>query len=176
MKTSLLLLTAFAALMLPPRAEAATITVSPGFNNSITVPGFTTFTVAVGAWDGANFVQFGSSVIDSGSVNGSFTATVPPEVNNQVIHVFVGIGAVQVTSNNYWIVLRTSQNTPFPSDVSQTLASSTFAMNNSTPGTVVVAAAGPGASLVGNQIIFIPEPSSALLGLVGIAGLLRRRR
>lgn len=178
MRTILILLAAQFAFLFSPRAQAATITVSAGFDSAtqLTVPVNPTFTVAVGAWDGVNFVQFGSSVVDSGAVNGPFTATIPPEVNNQVIHVFVGIGPVQFTPSNYWILLRTSQNTSFPSDVSSSLASATVPLHNTVPGTVVLVAAGPGASLVGNEIIFIPEPSSALLGLVGIAGLLRRRR
>lgn len=162
-------------------ASAATITVSAGFDpaNSI-VPSVngaapTTFTVAVGSWDGFVFTQFGSSIMDSGSVNGSFTATGPAEVNGDVIHVWVGIGPVS-TTGQMWVLLRTSTNTAFPADVSSTLASSTVNLHNSTPGTVVLAAAGDWGSLQGNQVSFIPEPSALLLGLFGFVAVLRRRR
>lgn len=80
-------------------AHGATITVTSGFNSAtaITVApegAITSFTDAVGSWDGTTFTQFGSSVTDTGTVNGSFTATGPAEVNGDLIHVWVGLGPV----------------------------------------------------------------------------------
>ena len=166
-------------------AQAATITVTAGFNpaNAISVtlngaPPPAGFTVAVGSWDGTTFVQFGQSVTDTGTVNGSFTATAPAEVNNDVIYVYVGIGPVNATlGEGQWALSRTSTNTAFPADVSNPLGSATVAFHNSTPGNLVFVA-GNNVNPFGpaNTIDFVPEPSAALLGALGLVGLLRRRR
>jgi hypothetical protein len=160
-------------------AKAATVTVSAGFNPSadIEVTAFgapVSFTVAIGSWDGTNFVQFGQSITDTGSVNGAFTATGPTEVNNHVIHVWVGIGPVS-TSGGMFALFRTATNTAFPSDVSAPLVSATLNMHNAIPGNVVLVT-GNNINQFASTLDFIPEPSAALLGALGVVGLLRRRR
>jgi hypothetical protein len=181
MKALSLIPVVLAALFLTPRVEAATITVTAGFNpaTAITVfpqgPPTATFTLAIGSWDGTTFTQFGTTVSDTGTINGAFTATGPTEVSGEVIHVYVGVGPVNVSGGQF-VLLRSAQNTAFPSDVSATLASATFNMHNSIPGTVVYVTGNPGSLLQGNEVWFIPEPSSMLFGLLGGFGLLRRRR
>jgi hypothetical protein len=161
--------------------QAATITVSPGFNSSVDIEVDTNgslsgFTVAIGSWDGTNFTQFGSAIFgDTGSVNGVFAATGPAEVNSDVIFVYVGIGATVSTSGGQFALLRTATNTAFPSDVSSVSATQTVNFHNATPGNVVFVT-GNNIYLDGNTLRPIPEPSVALLGALGIAGLLRRRR
>ena len=181
-RTSPILL-AVAAIFSSISARAATITVAPGFNpaNSITASLFgvpsTTFTVAVGSWDGANFVQFGQSITDTGTVNGVFSATVPPSVNSEVIHVYVSLGTTVSTdpAEGMWALFRTATNTAFPSDVSSVIVTSTVSFHNTIPGSVVMVA-GHWSSLSGNTVNFIPEPSAVLLSALGVVGLLRRRR
>jgi hypothetical protein len=180
MKALSLIPVVLAALFPTLRVEAATVTVTAGFNaaTAITVhpdPFGGNFTLAVGSWDGTTFTQFGSTSTDTGTINGSFTATAPTEVSGEVIHVYVGVGPVNVSGGQF-VLLRSAQNTAFPSDVSATLASATFNMHNSIPGTVVYVTGNPGSLLQGNEVWFIPEPSSMLFGLLGGLGLLRRRR
>jgi hypothetical protein len=177
------LITLAAAVASLGAAKAATITVTAGFNAAndidVTLNGAppATFTVAVGSWDGTTFTQFGTAVTDTGSVNGAFTATGPTEVNNDVIFVYVGIGAGvnTVAGSGQWALFRTATNTAFPSDVTNALASSTVQFHNATAGNVVLAA-GNNHQYTGNTVNFVPEPSAALLGALGVVGLLRRRR
>ena len=179
MKTLQILLAALFAFLFTLCAQAATITVTAGFSaaTAITVSpqGIASFTLAIGSWDGTTFTQFGPTITDSGTINGSFTATAPSEVNGEVIHVYVGLGPVNVSGGQF-VLLRTAQNTIFPSDVSSTLASATFQMHNTIPGTVVYVTGSPGSSLQGNRVHLIPEPSSALLVFLGVLGLIHRRR
>lgn len=161
-------------------SQAATITVSAGFNSSTMI--YPTFwdephpvTLAVGSWDGSTFTQFGDAITDTGSINGSFTATGPAEVNGDTIFLWVGVGPVSVAGDGIWALFRTSSNTAFPADVSNTLGSATFNMHNSTPGTVIFVA-GNNVTFFGNSVGYVPEPSALLLGVLGCFGLLRRRR
>ena len=172
------LITLAAAVALAGAAQAATITVSPGFNanNDIDVTGAASFTVAIGSWDGTTFTQFASTISDTGSVNGVFAATAPAEVNGDVIFVYVGIGPVNTaTGQGQWALFRTAGNTPFPTDVSSVSATATVNFHNTTAGNVV-AVAGNNYTYQGNVVNFVPEPSAALLGALGVVGLLRRRR
>lgn len=179
MKKLITLATAVASL---GAAHAATITIAAGFNaaaaTNVTVGGVapSSFTVAVGSWDGTTFTQFGAAITDSGTVNGQIVATGPAEVNSDVIFVYVGIGGVSTTAGEgQWALFRTSTNTAFPADVSNPLGSATVNLHNSTPGTVVFVA-GNNATYSNNTVNFVPEPSAALLGALGVVGLLRRRR
>lgn len=165
-------------------SQAATVTVAPGFSNSLTVllDGVVSpsFHVAIGAWDGTTFTQFSTGIQDTGTVNGTFVATGPASVNSQIIHLYVGLGT-EVNLDGAYVLLKSGANTAFPSDVSSAIASATFQANNAAPNVVNFVAGSDGlitGSLVGNQIIFetIPEPSALMLGLLGAAGMLRRRR
>jgi hypothetical protein len=177
------LITLAAAVASLGAAKAATITVSPGFNAAadieVTLNGAVTpsgFTVAIGSWDGATFTQFGPTITgDTGSVNGVFAATAPAEVNSDVIFVYVGIGNSVSTSGGQFALFRTATNTAFPSDVSSVSATQTVNFHNGTPGNVVFVT-GSNAQFTGNVVNFVPEPSAALLGALGVVGLLRRRR
>jgi MYXO-CTERM domain-containing protein len=174
-------------------AKAATITVSAGFgatqglavyNDAVLA---TTFTLSVGSFTAgspASFASFGSAIQDSGKVNTptGITATSPASFNSQVVHLFVGGGATvaeSLTSGKY-VVLRTNTNTAFPADVS-VAGSTTF--NAALGSGLTAVSTGSAATWVstasttdGGRIVFVPEPSVALLGALGVFGLIRRRR
>jgi hypothetical protein len=177
------LLKLFAALgLLTGASQAATITVSAGLGNqgfTPTVSGsaVSNFTISVGTWDAgtSTFTAFGS-LADTGEVNGQITATGPTSFNNQIIALFIGTGSTIAESGDAWVVLTHNSGTTFPPDVSAATGV-TFAAT--TPGvvTIVGGQATFGAqTATGYALNFVPEPSAALLGLLGVAGLLRRRR
>ncbi|QJE96500.1 PEP-CTERM sorting domain-containing protein [Luteolibacter luteus] len=189
------LLNLFAALGLlcTGASQAATIDVgaglpaTQGFTPTTIVGGvaqpLASFSWAVGTWDAATqvFSTFGSSVLDTGEVNGSVTATGPATFNGQVIALFIGTGSSIAESGQNWVVLAsTNASTLFPADVSQATA---VGFNATTPGSVTFLAKGneahnfgPLVQGQGYNLNFVPEPSTALLGALGMVGFLRRRR
>jgi hypothetical protein len=182
-----LLSSIFAAALCLSAAQAATITVSSGLTSQgflVTVNGSpsTGHFVAVGNFNTFTgvFTVFGSAVADTGKVNTSpgIAATGPSTFNGTIIDVFVGLGNSIESSGNMWVILRSNANTAFPADVSGT-AAVTFAAT--LPTTVSIIRRGRelveyGLTGTTNTIDFIPEPSTALLGFLGLAGLIRRRR
>lgn len=177
----------FGALLL--NSNAATITVSAGFGAqgfSVTSDGLTSlpsFLVAVGGYSGGIFTEFGS-VTDSAKVSGVISGTAPSTLNSQVINLFVGNGTT-VQNSTRWVILTPSvAGTNFPSDVTQATGVTYAATVGS--GQTLVATSGPGATwspvsglanAAGNGLItLVPEPSTALLSVFGVLGLLRRRR
>jgi hypothetical protein len=178
------LLKLFAALglLMTGASQAATITVSAGLANQGFTPTLNgapvaNFTWSVGTWNSGTqtFTAFGS-VDDTGEVNGSVTATGPASFNNQVIALFIGTGSTIAASGDSWVVLTHNSGTTFPSDVSGATGV-TFAAT--TPAVVTIAggqATFGAQTATGFALNFVPEPSAALLGLLGVAGLLRRRR
>ena len=173
--------------LLSGSAQAVTIAVSAGlpsqgFTPTINGTVLTNFTYAVGTWNaGTNtFSVFGSAVADTGEIGGtSVTATGPASFNNQQIALFVGTGSTIETSGSTWVVLTsTNVNTVFPPDVS---APDPITFGATTSAVVNVVASGSPVTFTANGtagtfLNFVPEPSSALLGLLGAVGLLRRRR
>ena len=168
-------------------SQAATITVSSGLPAQgflVTLGGVQTANhlVSVGNFNAgtSTFSSFGSLLIDTDKVNGVFAATSPTSFNGTIIDVFVGLGTTieeSMTSGN-WVVIRTNANTTFPADVSGT-GSATFAMTLPTTVSIIGEGnVGHGFATLGstNTINFVPEPSTALLGALGVFGLLRRRR
>ena len=179
---SLLLLGALSGL-----SQAATITVTSGLpaqgflvasggtqtaNHLVAVGNFNTTTTA--------FDVFATAQTDTDKVNGVFAATGPASFNGTIIDVFVGLGATiaEAQTSGNWVVIRTNANTAFPADVSGTGAS-TPSIN--IPANVTIIGKGNaqhGFTTIGgvNAINFVPEPSVALLGALGLLGLVRRRR
>jgi hypothetical protein len=130
--------------------------------------------VAVGSWNGSIFTQFGDAIVDTGKVSGVFTATKPPVVNQQVIHLWVGNGdTVNFNSGGQWALFRTTAGATFPADISGT-SSITFAFT--LPTTAILVESRNLDRRLGAGINFIPEPSVALLSLLGIIRLFRRCR
>ncbi len=176
---ALKILSAIALLCGP--SHAATITVSSGLPSQgftvlvdTVVP--TNFNVAVGTWNSitSTFTQFGSTVLDTAKVNGVFAATAPTAVNGGIIHVFVGTGSGPGVGSA-WILFRANANTAFPADVTGTGAV-TFSATVATNLTTVASDGRSNISGTNLNLVTVPEPSTALLGLLGIAGLIRRRR
>jgi len=169
---TILLSLAFAA-----ASNAATVTVSAGFGAQgliVSTGGLTTvpFTVAVGNFSSGVFTQFSTSIIDTGKVNGVFTAQAPSSLNGLPLHLWVGNGAVGASTS--FLILSSNAGTTFPADVAAA-GGPTF---NAALGTGVSLVASTGATFTPgtSTITLVPEPSAALLGAVGALGLLRRRR
>lgn len=172
-------------------SQAATINVSAGlptgqqgfsvFNGGVLV---TSYFTAVGNFNAGTgtFTPF-VTLADTGEVSGSFVATGPSSFNGTIIDVFVGLGNSIEASGNNWMVVRSTANTAFPADVGGTTAV-TFAFSVPS-GLTIVGSGNPGHNLAlgntggvanSNSLNFVPEPSAALLGVLGVFGLMRRRR
>lgn len=173
--------------LLSSSAHAVTIQVAAGTpaqgftltNDSVVV---SNFFYSVGLWNSgtSTFSVFGAPVADTGEIGGtSVTATGPSDFNSQQIHLFIGTGADIASSGSSWVILdSTSATAVFPSDVSVP-GSATFGATTSA--VVTVLASGKPVTFTANGsagqfLNFVPEPSAALLGLLGAVGLLRRRR
>jgi hypothetical protein len=168
--------------------HAATVTVGAGFGatNGLLVTaggvGVASQYIAVGSWNGTVFTQFATTLTDTSTVQGVFSAQAPTSVNSQIIHLYVSnidpgaIDANDLTAGGSWVIFRTSTNVLFPSDVSSALTSANPTFSNFT--TAVNVAQSTNYEEVGARTInfTIPEPSAALLGALGALGLLRRRR
>lgn len=167
--------------------NAATIVVTQGFGSMgllVTNDGITQvpFVWAVGNYAEGVWTQFSHAVPDTFKVNGSVTAQEPASLNNQVIHLWVGAGAVGTEADftTPWVILRTNTNVTFPPDVA-VAGGTTF--NASYGSALALVAAGNGGEWLpettdtaGGNIILVPESSTALLGLAGLLALAHRRR
>lgn len=159
-------------------ANAATVNITSGLTTQgITVTSngsaLTNFLVAAGNWNGSVFTVFGSPIIDTGKISGQIVATSPTSLNGLAVHLFIGSGTTIANSSEFIIVGRTT-SVLFPADVTGT-GSATFA---ATAGSFLTTQTATNAVIDGNTIAFtaIPEPSIALLGALGVFGLVRRRR
>lgn len=184
--------------------NAATINVARGIGNpGVTVNDFSGtaltaggFYMAVGTYalvptvtDYATLLTSVNSLIQFGAAGVSNSTTIAgvlqlnagitfnggdtPELwNSQEIYLVVGNGATRAASTDF-AILRTTTPTLFPANVAP-VSTVNFAVPN---GAALSPISGAG-SLNGNVLTLsgIPEPSTALLGAVGVLGLLRRRR
>ena len=170
-------------------SNAATINVTGGFGVGVlvatTTSGVTTNTAStlqVGGYSGSIFTAFvaPSISLNSGSkIAGSFVGTSPTSLNGAPIFIKVSLP----NTLDGWAILSTANN--FPADVSSALASQSVTFSSSSPGSVAalggtsITGASFGAPGSANKLNFtmaVPEPSTALLGAIGVLGLLRRRR
>ena len=125
----------------------------------------------------ASFVQFSIPVgaSPSGTISGVFTASGPQILANQPIYVLVHDNADLMSSTQVAVLRAIVQ--VFPPDLT---TPGSVAVTSSLTGLVGVvgevtdAPVGGGFDFV--TLVAVPEPSTALLGLLGIAGLIRRRR
>ena len=165
--------------------QAATINISAGTPTQgflVTSGGVATagHFVGAGSWNSltSTFTFFGAAVADTGKVSGQVIASGPTSLNGVVIDLFVGLGSTIESSGASWVILRTNSNAAFPADVAGTGAVTFAATLPTTVSFIAKGNAGNGFGLSGttNTINLVPEPSTALLGLLGIAGLIRRRR
>lgn len=101
--------------------------------------------------------------------NGGLT----PELwNSQLIYLVIGNASTLAASDQFAIV-RSANNTAFPANVAP---ASTTNFSTAT-GASIVSLANAG-TISGNtlKLVGVPEPSVALLGALGVFGLVRRRR
>lgn len=158
--------------LLVASANAATVGVSPGFVGGVFVTTDSVqsaSTLEIGGWDGVTFTPFGAStdLAAGAKVAGSFSASGPVELNSDPVF-------FRVTSPAGGLAILSTPGT-FPADVSNALQSATITFSNSTGFAV---ASGDASFTDANtlNLVAIPEPSIALLGGLGLIGLLRRRR
>lgn len=170
-------------------AKAATVTLAPGFGTGIIVTtngANTPYTVTIGGFEGGVFTQFGlvgeatatNSFAAGVKLGGAYASAGPESLNNDRVFVRIDIGGGKFG------IFQTTGASPtgfFPSDVTAALQSSQANVNN-TSQLVVSSFGGADLQSVGfsnaNNINFVvvPEPSVALLGALGVLGLIRRRR
>ncbi len=139
-----------------------------------------------GNWNGAVWTGFGTPTSIVGELKGGVTAFAPSSLEGLPVHIYVGTAAAMADSTfGSWVIL---QNTPalektFPVPITGT-GSVTF--NAALPANVIVLATGnpqngfiaesATGSAAAFNLVSVPEASTALLGLIGLAGLVRRRR
>lgn len=169
-------------------SNAATVTISSGLSsqgvtvsrNGVPLP---TFNVSIGSWDGTTFTVFGSTFSDSDKINGAVTAT-DTFFNTKRIDVLLSTGTTIANSGTEWVIFSRNTVTNFPADASQA-GNTTWTFSSSS--VVSIQANGEptgGLDTQGNKFTtannfdfyVVPEPSVALLGALGVLGLLRRRR
>jgi Flp pilus assembly secretin CpaC len=135
---------------------------------------FTSLLAAVAAFNVFQTVNSPTSGGTIGTITGSFTAvpTNPELFNNRQIYFLVthttGAGAVEHG------IFTTAAGTAFPPNAAAVVSTSVTLSS----GASITPIAG-GGTVEGNNLQLvqvIPEPSTALLGLIGALGLLRRRR
>jgi hypothetical protein len=168
-------------------AQSATVTLSSGFGTGIIVTADganTAYSVTIGGFEGGIFTQFGttSNAFAAGvKLGGNYGGVGPDSLNGD--RVFIRIAFTNTSGSGFGIFQTTTQGTAtglFASDVTNAL-SSTSASVSSTAFITLAAVGGVAQSSSfgsANNVNFVtvPEPSTALLGLLGIAGLIRRRR
>lgn len=176
----------FLSLAFCAAANAATVTVTAGFGTqglNVTNSGVaaTSFAVTVGNLSGGVFTQFSTTIIDTGKVNGVFTAQAPSSLNGLAIHLLVadstfafGAGQTLPATGSYVILTTSPTATNFPADVAAAGGPSFNAALGS--GLAQIASSNATFTPGTSTINLVPEPSSALLGALGALGLLRRRR
>lgn len=115
-----------------------------------------------------------------GTFSRNSTGTVGTELNGDFIYLFVGNGTTFANSTEF-AVLKTSltfnsadDETPTPVSLVVSAANSTVLVGGTTSDIRVTNA--DGTATLGFTTVAVPEPSAALLGLLGAVGLIRRRR
>jgi hypothetical protein len=134
----------------------------------------------------SNFKTFASGLTGSASpykMAASFTNATVTGADSQQIYFILGNGTTQANSTQF-ALFTTSAATLFPANItaaSSTNISFTGANGATTPvmlsnaGTATVGSGAPGTIKLVDTVV-VPEPSAALLGGLGLLGLLRRRR
>ncbi|MFC7339104.1 PEP-CTERM sorting domain-containing protein [Haloferula chungangensis] len=158
-------------------ASAATVGISPGFGAAngivVTVDGVqTNYGLSVLGLVSDAQILFGSmqTLASGAKISGSFAANGPVSLNNEEIY-------LRVDAGGGWALLSTTQT--FPADVSSAALSSTVIFSNSSATSIDSTGGIMGVEFTNaNTLNFvtIPEPSVAILGALGMLGLVRRRR
>jgi hypothetical protein len=168
-------------------AKSATVTLSSGFGTGIIVTADsvnTAYSVTIGGYEGGVFTQFGtvSNAFASGvKLGGAYGGTGPDSLNGD--RVFIRIAINTTNGSGFGIFQTSTQGTAtglFAADVTSALASTTanvastsFISLAAVGGVVQSSSFGSANNL---NLVTVPEPSVALLGALGLFGLVRRRR
>lgn len=129
----------------------------------------------------SSFDVFASTVASTsgatiGTITGSATGLGGPDptvFNSRTMYILVGNGATQAASSHFGIFAFTA-NQSFPANVAA--AGTTLV---SIPNGAAITPLANAGTVTGNNLglaFAVPEPSAALLGTLGVLGLLRRRR
>jgi hypothetical protein len=147
------------------------------FTTVPTITSYSTLVTAVQSFNVFTTLPSPSSGATVGTITGSFTSTggtTPELCNSQVIYFVVGNKSTLALSDQFGI-FRTTANTTFPVNVA-TATSTSVSLPN---GTVITPLANSG-TVSGNNFLLVanpvPETSTSLLAVLGVFGLLRRRR
>ena len=173
-----LIKTLLIALVSVSASHAATVTLTAGFGTSginVTAGGIaTSYSVEVGGFAGGNFTLFPAAAVaklSTDKIAGTFAFTGADSVALTGDQIFI-----RITTSGGFAILGTSVVEAFP-DLTSGIASNSVTVGSS-PTISVIPSIGsaPAGFSNPNTLNFVPEPSTALLGLLGLAGLIRRRR
>ena len=163
-----------AAAVLP--LKAATVNLSGGFGTGVLVAQSgvnTAYSLEVGGFEGGIFTPFAAPTVlkNAGEkIAGQFVGVGPTSLNGDAIFIRVTVGAANA-------VLSTTAF--FPADVTSALLTASPSFTTSASGSIVQFTGAQSVTFANaNQLNFVPvpEPSIALLGALGVLGLMRRRR
>ena len=205
MKKKNTLVAAMMSLLLAGTASAATISVGRGgatngyavFNGDTNLSLTGGFYIAVGTYSSAPVITTTASLISAvadfnvfasvlsptsgttiGSVTGSFVAT-NAAFNSAPLYFLIGNGTTRENSTAFAILSGDPTPFAFPATAGQASGSGTVTLSGAAvasplanAGTELDIASAPDRL----NLVAIPEPSTALLGFLGLAGLIRRRR
>ena len=196
MRTTALPILFAAAILATGLSQAVTVIVETG--PVVEGAGFTATNVgdtadvdvvlSVGSWNSttSTWTEFGSPLAVPGGdfIGGSFTGTGPSTLNGQVVHVFVGNGdsVTEAIANGAYIVFSSAFGEFFLNDLTQPSDPIFFDFSAED---AVNTVASEGATVFSTdvdtidqtqRIEFVPEPGVAVLGMLGLLTLLRRRR
>lgn len=137
---------------------------------------FSSLLAAVSAFDVFASITSPASGATIGTITGSFTATGgadPSVFNLKRVYFLIGNAATAGASTE-WGIFKVTAGTSFPANVGAA-GSTSVSLPNGTAATPLANAG----TIVGNSfqlVSSVPEPSVALLGALGVFGLIRRRR
>lgn len=152
-----------------------TFTNSEGSTQIPAVTDLASFQAAIAAFDVFSSTTTATTGVTAGTLTGTLAGLGGADTsvfNNRPMYFLVGNGSTFANSTQF-AIFSMATPTAFPTNVQN---SDTVPVTIS-GGAVITPLSGAG-TVNGNnlQLVLVPEPSAALLGLLGVVGLIRRRR